>query len=102
MDRLCIINQVYERQPLYNFIPTYELDSYFLVYDYGMKSQLVDSKPISIKGAHTKGSRVMNSKPALKTIDVVDSSTFQIVEHFDLDKNKFIPATEEVYFNLAV
>lgn len=102
VDHLCLTNQVYERNPIDSFIPSYEPDSYFLVLDYGLSSQLIDSKPISIKGAHTKGARIMNARPSINTIDVVEAATFKVVEHFNKGLGCFESATEDVFFSLSV
>lgn len=102
IDKLCISRQIYERNPIDSYIPSYKPDSYFLVLDYGLPTQLVDSKPVMLKAAHQKGSRIMNARRTINTIDVVDSTTLKIVDHWNKRLKKFEASTEEVFFNVLV
>lgn len=102
IDKLCLSRQIYERNAISSYMPTYKKGYFFLVLDYGLSSQLVDSIPVTYKGAHQKGSRIMGVRPNIKTMDLVDSTTLKIVEHFDKACFKFLPASEEVYFNVTL
>ena len=94
IDKLCLTKQIYERNPIDSYIPSYKPNTYFLVLDYGLPTQLVDSKPVMLCAAHQKGSRIMNARSAIKTIDVVDSLTLKVMDHWNKRKKKFEPTTE--------
>jgi hypothetical protein len=100
VDKYCLEKQIYERKAKEDYIPSYK-DGFFLVCDYCLDSQFIDSKPISLKAGHTKGSKLYKAKPNIKTIDLVNSTTLEVVEHYDMKLQCFTPATELVYLNIS-
>lgn len=103
VDKICLGRQIYERNPLDEYIPSYEDGTYFIVLDYGLPSQLVDSVPISLKGTHTKGGKIAKNKPSIQSIDVVNSTTWEIVEQYNKDTTAFEPVEyETLYYSIFV
>lgn len=99
IDQFCIENKIYERDPKKDFSPTYDKDSNFLVIDSNLPSQEVDSNPVSINWAHRKVSKIVNRNPSIKSVDVVDSVTFQVVEHFNKETGYFEQVEDNQFFN---
>lgn len=101
LDIWCLENKVYKREGKDEFIPSYK-HGFFLVLNYGLEDQTVDSKVISRRACHTKGTKLIQTNPAINTIDLVDASTLEIVEHYNKKEKCFKPSTETVYFSVLV
>lgn len=102
IDLYCLEKGLYQREENHaSYIPYYK-EGFFVVVDYGLSTQMIDSKPISLKAAHTKGSKLFKANPAIQTIDLVNAETFEVVEHYDTENKCFVPATETVFFSIAV
>ena len=102
IDQYCVSNKIYDRNYISDYIPSYKNNTFFLVVDYGLSSQLFDSKPMTMSVAHKKGMSIAKELPSIKSIDVVNSTTLQVVEHFNMELQEFEPATEEVFLNVML
>lgn len=102
VDQYCLEHHIYEREQTPDvFIPSYK-EGFFVVTDYGLNTQAIDSKPISLKACHTKGAKMFKANPSINTIDLVNATTLEVVEHFDKKQKCFVAATEKVYFSIMV
>ena len=100
LDKLLISKGVYERDEE-SYSPSYKKDSYFLVMNYGDADQFIDSKPRSLDRIH-RFCKTINSHKEVRTIHIVNSTTFEAVEVFNFSTGKFEALEPDVYFSVLV
>ena len=100
LDKLLISKGVYERDEE-SYSPSYKKDSYFLVMNYGDADQFIDSKPRSLDRTH-RFCKTINSHKEVRTIHIVNSTTFEAVEVFNFSTGKFEVLEPDVYFSVLV
>lgn len=100
LDKLLISKGVYERDEE-SYTPSYKKDSYFLVMNYGDADQFIDSKPRSLDRIR-RFCKTINSHKEVRTIHIVNSTTFEAVEVFNFSTGKFEALEPDVYFSVLV
>ena len=95
IDKALISSGVYTRSSE-SYVPSYKPDTYFLVYNYGYRDQLVDSRPFALAVSRQKATRSINDGKA-RTATIVDANTLRIVGVSD--STGFEEFRELVYFN---
>lgn len=100
LDKLCIENQLYTRNITRDFIPAFKSNSFFVVTDYCLATQKIYTSNITLRSAKLKGVNLAKSEHRIKSIDVVDATTFRVVEQYNKRLKKFEPLSEDIYFSI--
>ena len=96
IDQLCLEQKIYSRNSRYSFVPSYKPDTYFLVLNYGEKTQIVDSTVDSLLNIKHQAKKLIDEGKS-QCITIVDANTLQILGSFD--KNGFEEFDDIIYFN---
>ena len=96
IDELCLKAEIYSRNSRYSFIPSYKPDTYFMVLNYGEKTQIVDSNAHPLSTIKSRATTLVNSGKS-SSVTIVDANTLQIMGV--TDKNGFEEFEDIVYFN---
>lgn len=84
-----------------NYEPSYKEDTYFMVVNYGEKDQVIYSKPRSLKSCKST-CKILNFKKEVNTIHIINASTLEMVECYNIGTGEFEKLDSDIYFNLFV
>lgn len=96
IDQVCLKENIYSRKSRYSFVPSYKPNTYFIVLNYGEKTQVVDSSSIALSTAKQRASGLVSSGKS-STVTIVDANTLRIAGI--VDKDGYEEFEELVYFN---
>lgn len=96
IDQVCLKKNIYSRKSRYSFIPSYKPNTYFVVLNYGERTQVVDSSAIVLPTAKQRAVSLISSGKST-TVTIVDANTLRIVGV--VNNNGYDEFEEVIYFN---
>lgn len=96
VDQACLKENIYSRKSRYSFVPSYKPNTYFIVLNYGEKTQVVDSSAIALSTAKQRSIGLVSSGKS-SVVTIVDANTLRIAGI--VDKNGYEEFEELIYFN---
>lgn len=100
LDKLLVEKGVYSND-IRNYTPSYKEDVYFMVVNYGEKDQVIYPKIRSLKSCKST-CNILNFKKEVNTIHIINASTLEMEECYNVSTGEFEKLDSDIYFNLFV